>query len=446
MTTVSPATATDRVARYATNLRYADLSAEVIAAAKRSILDWLGVAIAGSREPVAEVVWRFLERTGASATTGASTIGRPGKAPSPMAALANGTVGHALDFDDTHLAARLHTTAATLPAVLAVAEAENLGGQEMLTAYVAGFESAVALALAANPGHYEAGWHTTGTFGTLGAAIGAGRALRLDTAHMVWAIGLAATQAAGLQRVFGSMAKPFNAGRAASAGCTAALMAQEGMTSPTDVLDGPRGLLALLSAPDPPAGWPATLGSGPPAILDNSLKLFACCHALHAAVGATLRLRDDTQSGWQDVDGVDVVGWPLLPNIAAIREPQASYEGKFSLYHSIAAALVDGDAGTAQFTEDKVRDPRIRALASGVSFSADPTYQIEDALVTIRLRSGGIRSERAAGIPGRAGSDAVAAPALRKFYDCVADRVAAERLLDKVHHLEQLETVGPLWA
>ena len=446
----SAPSATEWVARYATGLRYADLPDEVVAAAKRSILDWVADAIAGSREPVAEIVWRFLDASGASAATGAaSVLGRAAKAPPPMAALANGTIGHALDFDDTHLAARLHTTAATLPAVLAVAEVEGLGGEEVIAAYVAGFESAVALSLAANPGHYEAGWHTTGTFGTLSAAIGAGRALRLDDERMGWAIGLAATQASGIQRVFGSMAKPFNAGRAASAGCTAALLAREGMTAPSDVLDGPRGLLELLSAPDRPAGWVATLGAREPAILDNSLKLFACCHALHAAVGATLRARERIGGDWGTVEAVEVVGWPVLPNIAAIREPKVAYEGKFSIYHAIATALIEGDAGTAQFTDEKVRDERIRGLAARVTFTAEPAYQIDDALVTIRLRSGRTESERAEGIPGRAGSEAVGAPALRKFHDLVApslDRSAAERLVEKVQRMETLERVGALWS
>ena len=225
--------------------RFDDLPPAVVEVARHCALDWFGCALAGSREPLALLLHDELD-DGAATVVGLDRTARP-----RTAALVNGAAGHALDFDDTHTLLSGHPTAPVLPAALGLAEKLDAGGEDLLTAFVVGVEVECRVGALLAPGHYRAGWHATGTVGTLGAAAACARLLGLDGERTAHALALAATQAAGLKASFGTMAKPLHAGKAASDGLLSARLAGRGFTGNPGVLEAPQGLAAAAGGVDP---------------------------------------------------------------------------------------------------------------------------------------------------------------------------------------------------
>src|SRR5579859_1636831 len=230
---------TAKLAHHIVGYRSAALDRAALTVAKQCVLDWYGVALAGSNEPVA----RILREEIATSGQGSSSIVGFNLRCSPVdAALINGATSHALDYDDVHPLIG-HPTAAVLPAVLSIAEAKGRSGMDVLRAFIAGYEAAGFVGSLVMRSHYERGFHSTATLGSFGAAAAAGLLLDLDEAQMTIALGLAGTQAAGLKSMFGTMAKPFHAGRAAANGVLAARLAKGGFTAAEDVLDVDQGFI-----------------------------------------------------------------------------------------------------------------------------------------------------------------------------------------------------------
>jgi 2-methylcitrate dehydratase PrpD len=345
-----------------------------------AMLDWWGVTVGGVDEPVARLL-----REAAPEPAGPATVLGAGRTASLVtAALWNGTAAHALDYDDTVLALPGHVTAPILPGLLALAETRRASGRLVLTAFVLGVEVMCRISRALAPGHYRAGWHATATLGRLGSAAACARLLGLDATGIDRAVGLAAAQLAGIHESFGTMAKPFQVGRAAADGLLSALLAERGVTGPAGVLD--RAAWARRLSPD----WtPACLDEGLGqdwSVGEIFFKRFPCCFATHAALAALLDLAPRL-----DADAIEVVDLDVCPTtlmVADQQRPDTGLGGKFSMTYCAASALLRGYVTEEHFTTEAVRDGGVRALAGRVRLHPRPDLDEAGARAVVRLRDG----------------------------------------------------------
>jgi 2-methylcitrate dehydratase PrpD len=323
-------------------LRYEDLPDETREVGRHCVLDWLGVTIAGAREPLVEILVEAL--VGPEASRQAPLVARDERATAATAALVNGAAGHALDYDDAHMRMNGHPTAPVLPALLALPGIGATDGKALLTAFVAGVELECRLGAVLGAGHYEIGFHATGTLGTFGAAAACAHLLGLGPQAWQHALGLAGTQAAGLKSAFGTMAKPLHAGRAASNGLVSALLARGGFTSAADVVEAPQGFAATHSGAVPDREILEGL-RGRFLIRDTLFKYHAACYLTHAPIEAARRLRESHGIDPQAVEAVELRVAPLLLGVCNLAEPRTGLEGKFSLRATTALALLGEDTG-----------------------------------------------------------------------------------------------------
>ena len=348
-----------------------------------SLFDWAACAIAGAGTEVAAILRaQALEEAGRGE---ASLIGG-GRAPARMAALVNGTVSHALDYDDTHFAHIGHTSVAVVPAALAMAERTGASGRALLDAAVIGAEGAVRFGLWLGRGHYQAGFHQTATAGAFGAALAALRLLGLGAEQGGHALGLAASRASGLKAQFGAMGKPLNAGIAAANGVEAALLAARGLSSHAAALDGPQGFGATHHG----AGEPAALDElGARWLIEaNTHKFHACCHGLHAALEALGEALGDTSAG--AVETVEVTAHPRWESVCNIAEPSTGLEAKFSFRQVVALRLAGHDtAALDSFSDRLARDETLARLRARVRVGFDPALGETEARVGLRLSGRG---------------------------------------------------------
>lgn len=349
---------TKQLAGYAAGLQYKDLAEETVQNAKKCILDWAGVCIRGSQETPIQILRAVLgQNTGADqATVLTSPLLRTAAWD---AAFLNGAASHSLDFDDLHNASIIHLATVVVPPALAVTEAEHKSGRDLITAVVAGYEVGARVGETIIPESYYF-WHTTGTAGIFGAAAAAGRALGLNDRQMLYNLGTAGTQAAGLWEFVaeGTMSKPIHAGKASYAGVLSAYISARGFTGATHILEGEKGFCRALS-PDP--HWSKLtdgLGNGTFKIDENSFKPYACCKHAHAAIFAGTVLRKECDLGEMQEITVEVndITDSLINNAA----PQTPYGCKFSIQYCLACALVYGEVGIEHFTPQGIEDTAIR--------------------------------------------------------------------------------------
>ncbi|HWX09153.1 MAG TPA: MmgE/PrpD family protein, partial [Gaiellaceae bacterium] len=278
------------LARRAAVIELDDVEAAHLARVRHCVLDWLGVTLAGSREPAGRLACEvaLLEHEAPRATL----VGTAHRLGPQSAALVNGTASHALDYDDSSFWMTGHPSAPVVSSALALAEARGASGSEVAAAILAGHEVAARLGIAVGKEHYLAGWHATGTLGTFAAAAAAGRIIGLDPEAMEQALGLAATQAAGLKVSFGTMAKPLHAGRAAASGVLAALLAEQAFTAGAGAIEAHQGFASTQAPGFDAARVDAEIGErlGIEGVL---YKRHACCGGTHGAIDALNRLRVD---------------------------------------------------------------------------------------------------------------------------------------------------------
>jgi 2-methylcitrate dehydratase PrpD len=432
-------TATAGLAAAITALRYEDLPPGIVTIARHCLLDVLGTTAAGSRTPAGRIAAGALGADGGGSCT---VVGRPERLPAYAAALVNGTAGHALDFDDV-ISSVGHPTVAVAPALLAVAERTGASGREVLTAFVAGVETQARIADAVGPEHYARGFHSTATFGSYGAAAAAGRLLGLSAGAMTAALGIAGTQAAGLKAVFGTMSKPLHAGKAASNGVLAADLAAAGFTSADDIIGDPQGFAATQSDRLDAAGLSVPFGT-PWRLWDLRFKVHAACFLTHAAIDSLLGMSTSDGLGASDVDRIEVAVPPGHLNVCGIVEPRTGLEGKFSLRHTAALALLAHAAGPDLFTDERVADPAAVALRARVQVVPDPALAGPVARVTV-WTVGGARLEAARDLRDRVWTDdpGEQTPALLGKFHGLADPVlGAERAAAAAAAVLGLATAG----
>ncbi|HET7597796.1 MAG TPA: MmgE/PrpD family protein [Burkholderiales bacterium] len=353
--------------------------------AARSFLNWVGCAVGGSRHETVERALAALAPFSGRAE--ATLLGRGERLDIMLAALMNGITSHTFDFDDTHLKTVIHPSGPVAAAVLALAERQPVSGRDFLHAFILGVEAECRIGNSVYPEHYDVGWHITGTAGVFGAAAAAGRLLGLNEQQMTWALGTAATQASGLREMFGTMCKPFHPGNAARNGLLAALLAQQNFTSSNQGIEAKRGFAQVLATAFKPQEITARLGETWEIAL-NTYKPFACGIVIHPAIDGCIQLRNEHKLAPEDIAAVELQTHPLVLELTGKKTPQAGLEGKFSIYHSAAVAIIHGAAGEAQYSDACVRDPRVVALRERVTASADPGVHEDQVRIAVRLRDG----------------------------------------------------------
>src|SRR5579885_920177 len=429
-----------RLAEFVAGARLEDVPAATRHEAKRAILDNLGVALGAAEDPGVAIARRVALTLGGSPQ---ATLWADGRRTSVThAALVNGIMSHILDYDDTHLPTILHPSGPLVTAAVPLAEWVGNSGRDLLAAYLLGFEVEARVSLSVYPEHYDVGWHITGTAGTLGAAGAAARLLGLDVEHTVWALGAAATQAAGLREMFGSMCKSLHVGKAASNGLLAALLAREGYTSSPTPLEGRRGFGAVLSTRFDEAALTDELGERWE-VHRNAFKPYACGVVTHPAIDAARRLR---AMGYEPgaVARIDATVHPLVLELCGKTEPRVGLEGKFSIYHCIAMGFLEDAAGPAQFTDAMVNRPDAVALRRKVQATADPALPEAQARLVLHLTDGRpveVFVEAASGTLENPISDADLAAKFRALATPVIGAAAADEVVATVWELERLPDV-----
>jgi len=354
------------LAKEASALGYDELPAPAHELARQCVLDYLGVAIAGAEDPLVRILLDEMAEAGGSPQ--ASIIGHEVRLPALSAALVNGAASHALDYDDVNMAMPGHPSVAILPALLALAELKGSSGREVITAFVAGYETACRIGAALQPGHYNLGFHSTATVGCFGAAAACARLLGLDAAATAMALGIAGTQAAGLKSQFGTMCKPFHAGKAAQNGLLAARLAVRGFSSRPDIVECVQGF-ALTHGPDfAPAAALATPAGGFH-LLANLFKYHAACYFTHAPIECARQLRREYGLTPETITSITLRIDASCDRVCNIATPVDGLQSKFSLRQTVAMALAGVDtASLGAYSAENARDPGLVALRERIGF------------------------------------------------------------------------------
>ncbi len=391
------------LAEQASAVTYDALPEPVRALARQCVLDYCGVALAGADDPLAHILLDELAEAGGAAQ--ASVIGHNARLPVLSAALINGAIGHALDYDDVNLSMPGHPSVAILPGLLALAEQRQSSGREVIAAFVAGYETACRIGSTLRPGHYNRGFHATGTVGVFGAAAACARLLGLDAEATARALGIAGTQAAGLKSQFGTMCKPFHAGKASQSGLLAARLAARGFSSRPDLVECEQGF-ALTHGPD---FHPEKALADPPHgfhIFANLFKYHAACYLTHGPIESARSVRQQAareRHGIVPEQIADVIlrldrSCAMVCNIPA---PTDGLEAKFSLRQTVAMALSGVDtASLAAYSTATATDPALVALRDKVTLDFQDDWPQAAAEIEVALNDGRVlRARHDAGIP-----------------------------------------------
>ena len=362
-------TVSETLARFVATARFEDLAEAQVTTAKGAISDVVGCIIAGAATDTGAIVRRIAE---ASSPDGVATV-IGGRRPLSMqaAALANGTAAHALDYDDILWTEHGHPSATLLPASLAVAESLGSSGRDVILAYAIGLEIDGKLGRHVNPQHYEHGWHGTATVGVIGATAACARLMGLNERQTAMALGIAASQACGVRRNFGTMTKPFHAGNAARGAVMAAELAREGFTSDLTAFEGDFGWAVTMNARTVPQAEALQAKLGKPWELSEPgivLKRYPACGGTHCALDAMIAIRKEHELRLEEIDKIVCDASPFAKKVLLYPRPTTGLEGKFSMEFSLAVAAVEGQAGLAQYDDKWVKDPRVLAVLDRIEF------------------------------------------------------------------------------
>ncbi len=410
--------------------------------AARTFLNWVGCAVGGARHETVDIALAAL--TPFSGPAQASVLGRSERLDALHAALINGISSHVFDFDDTHLRTVIHPGGPVASALLAFAENRKVRGSDFVNALVLGVEVECRIGNAVFPEHYDIGWHITGTADVFGAAAAVGKLLNLDAERMAWAFGIAASQPVGLREMFGSMTKSFHPGRAAQNGMTASLLAARGFTSSSRALEAKSGWLNVLSTRHDPSQITEALGKRYE-ILSNSYKPFACGIVIHPVIDACVQLRDGDGIEAASIRSVALRVHPLVLELTGKTQPQTGLEGKFSVFHAAAVALIEGGGGERQFSDRAVRDPAVIDLRRRVRATIDPALATDAATVTLTLADGRVvekRIEHAIGSLARPMADADLEAKFAGLAEASLGAARTRRLLDLCWRVGALDDVA----
>ena len=385
-TSTSDIKLTGEAVDFATALRFDDLPDEAVHLARRCVLDGLAVMLAGSEQPALEILERYIGKIGGveeSRLLGFASR----RVPAHLAALWHGLAGHAMDWDDTQLSENkgraygllTHPTIPPLAACLAISDMlGGVDGKRFLAAFVAGFEVECKIAEAINPDHYMKGFHSSGTIGTFGSAVAAAKLLGLEARAMARAVGIAASMASGIRVNFGTMTKPLHVGRSSENGVTAALLAGDGFTADEEALDGKWGFFSVAGRGGEPElvtgrfGAPLTIIS--PGV---SIKPYPCGVLTHPSMDAMGKLMRDNGLGADDIERVTLYAGTNILGPIRFELANTELEGKFCMAFLLAAIIVAGKAGKAEFTDRFVRSDAVQAMQRRITTEFDADIEAE---------------------------------------------------------------------
>jgi 2-methylcitrate dehydratase PrpD len=417
---------------------------EAVRIARMGYIDTIGTMIAGRNEDSVRIMTETLAPAEGPATL---TFGER-RAPAPEAAWINGTAAHALDYDDVAL--RGHPSTVLVPAILAEAETLGSRGGDIITAYVAGYETWAELFRRDSGLLHQKGWHPTGLYGAIGAAAACAKLRKLDAEKAAIAIALGASQSAGLMSNFGTMTKPFHAGRAAHAGVMAARLAEAGFTANTDALEHPQGFLHAISPTGTEDRTSESRAGEDWAILSQGLgiKKYPTCYCTHRAIDCMLDLVNSSPIKVDDVAGIRVSLSDYFATVLRNHQPETGLAAKFSIEFCMASGIVAQRVGLRELTDGFVQRPDIQALMRKVEIVTTTTYDPElsgaapNDQVTVRLADGrnleGEPVARATGHPARPLTDQ---QLYEKFADCVevgGSPIAADILFERLSAIQSL--------
>lgn len=374
---------TEELAGRLTELAGTGIPPGAIRAGRRSLLNVLGTAVAGSRHEAVGILLDVSCRHGGAAR--AIVPGRPQRTDPLSAATATGLAAHVDDFDDTDLETVIHPAAATMAAALPLGELRGADGPRLLRAVTLGCEAQIRVGRAISPWHYEEGWHITGTCGVLGAAVAAGVVVGLDAAGLCSALAIAASQPVGHREVLGSYVKSFHPGRAAANGVLAALLAERGFTGPTDALEGEHGYLRALASHHEPDRVLDGLGTRW-LVEDNAFKPYPCGIVAHPGIDAAVALSARVDAG--RVETIELRCHPLVAELMGEPDPQHGLRARFSALHGVAAGLADGTAGLAQYDDARVRAEDLVRLRGVARLVVDDDCARDAATLRVRTTDG----------------------------------------------------------
>jgi len=453
---------TDYVAGFITSTKSSDIPKDVAHLGKRSVLDGIGLALAGAASATGAVTQKYVKALGFVSEGGSSVIGTNMVIPARFAAFANGISIHADDYDDTQLAVAkdrvygllTHPTAPALPPALAIAERDRRSGQDMMLAYQVGVEVECKVAEAIMPRHYQTGFHSTATCGSIGSAAAASKLLGLDRDATRRALAIGATQAGGLRENFGTMTKPFHAGRAAENGVVAAEIAAAGLTASPNGLEADRGFFRAAgggydaTAIQGKLGKPWTFHS--PGV---SIKPHPSGSLTHPGMGAMLDLIRKHDIKPAQVKRVSVGTNSNMPNALIHHQPKNELQAKFSMEFSMAILLLERKGGLQEYTDEVVNRADVQDLISKVSFGVHPEAEAAGfdkmtTIIEVELTDGKVLKTRAdfgKGAPTNPMSDDELSD---KFRECAAwgglDKARIEEVLRLVWKIEELKDVNEL--
>lgn len=422
---------------------------EVLHIGKRLFLNDIAVALFAAKDPAINILLDLFAAEGGHEK--ATVIGTGTRTNLRNAALANGFLGHFEDYDDTHLETVIHAASPIFPAAMAIAEDMEIGGDKFIAAGVLGIEVACRIGKLIVPHFREAAgfWHITNTCGVFGAAAASARLLGLKPSQIEHVLGLAGTQAMGLREVFGSLTKPFHAGKAAENGLVSALLAQRGFTSISaeskGILEGSRGFAAAMAKDYDISMVTRELGTWWQ-LPDIAIKPHACGQANHSLLDSVAELRTKPGVTPDNIESIHGRVERMAPAIANRRHPVKALEGKFSYHHTMACMLVDGHAFPSQFTDERVNDPLIKSIRDRITVSDDPAVPRRAAAVTLRLKDGTTYEatvNHSVGSPKNPLSDA----SLEAKFRALAGAILPQGQVDQlIKQLWSIETVASMRA
>lgn len=438
-----------RLADYIVNINYEDLPANVIDFTKLCILDYFGSAVAGSDKDAVQKIDEYIREMGGSSQASLIT---GGTSSVTHAALLNGSSSHIVEQDDIHKGSIIHAGTVVIPAAIAVAEWKNLSGRDLVTAIVVGYEVCYRIGEAVTPSHYYY-WHNTATCGTFGAAVATAKLLKLDKEQIVYALGSAGTQAAGLWEFIedGAMSKQLHSGKAAMNGVISTLLAEKRFTSAAKILEGKRGFFEAMSNSYNLEKVTSDLGATFK-ILENSFKVHASCRHTHHVMDLMIELARERQIVPADIKRITVKTYQVAIDITDNNQPDTVYTSKFSLQYCTALALLKGEGGVHAFHSKSLWDEEIRELMSRVEVTIDPDINGKypakwGAIAEIELQDGRVICKVTDFPKGDPENPVSKKELLDKFMHLSQQWPLEEReeLSDKILRIEELNTIKLLF-
>lgn len=436
-----------KLSQFFCTLKYKDLSDKLVYKIKIFFLDWLASAFAGISQPPTQIMLSLANDMKGSLE--ATIIPTNSRHLSLVAALVNGASSHVMEMDDLHRHSILHPAASILPAVFAAGEKEHVSGRDLILGILVGYETGIRAALAAGKSHYEY-WHTTATCGTFGAAAGAAKVLGLELEPFVWALGSAGTQSSGLWEFLteGAMSKQLHPGKSSMNGLLAALLAQKGFTGSSRIFEGEKGFLKATSSNYDlnilADGLGETFHTA-----RNSLKYYASCGHTHSAIEGALKAWREVNLDLAAIRSITVYTYQGALDLLKDVEPITPYLAKFNLPFCVATALTFGHVDLADFTDERLKDPKILQLIDIISFKDDPELtrlypQKWPSRVEIELTNGKTYNgycEYPKGDPENPFSEKELIEKFNKLCGDIITKEEKDRIIDLVLNLENIDDV-----